>query len=79
MARHKFFIRNMGAGSRADYNLHIAHMLWGGLMMPASIFILITFPGEMSGNIAVIPGDYRVRYVHRRGSDPYNPVDSAVM
>ncbi|MFO8010814.1 MAG: hypothetical protein R6U89_08400, partial [Dehalococcoidia bacterium] len=40
----------------ADSSLHIAHMLWGGLMMLASIFILITFLGKTSENIAVILG-----------------------
>jgi len=37
-------------------NLHIAHMLWGGLLMMASIIILLVFLGKTAQNLAVIIG-----------------------
>lgn len=36
--------------------LHIAHVLWGGLLMLASIIILVTFLSKAAENLAVIIG-----------------------
>ncbi len=39
-----------------DSNLHIAHMLWGGLLMMASIIILLVFLSKTAEKLAVIIG-----------------------
>jgi hypothetical protein len=47
--------------------LHIAHMLWGGLLMLVSIVMLIAFIGRRSELWAAILGGGGFRDIRRRG------------
>lgn len=50
------FLKLTGYPQLGDDELHIAHMLWGGLFMLVSIIIMFTFLSKRSEDIAVIIG-----------------------
>ena len=50
------FLELTGYPELGDDDLHIAHMLWGGLLMLVSIFILTTFLSKRSEVIAIVVG-----------------------
>ena len=50
------YLHITGYPQLGDDDLHIAHMLWGGLLMLASMLILLTFLGKTVKNFAVIIG-----------------------
>lgn len=50
------YLHLTGYPQLGDEGLHIAHMLWGGLLMLASILILFTFLSKTAENLAVILG-----------------------
>jgi hypothetical protein len=50
------YLHLTGYPQLGDDDLHIAHMLWGGLLMLASMLILLTFLGKTAKSLAVIIG-----------------------
>lgn len=52
----RLFLRLTGYPSVGGDSLHVAHVLWGGLLMVASIVVLISFLGEASLRLAAIVG-----------------------
>jgi len=50
------FLKLTGYPQLGDDDLHIAHMLWGGLLMLVSIVILATFLSKRSEVIAIVIG-----------------------
>lgn len=50
------YLHFTGYPQLGDDDLHIAHVLWGGLLMLASIIILLTFLSKAAENLAVIIG-----------------------
>ncbi len=50
------YLHFTGYPQLGDDDLHIAHMLWGGLLMLASMLILLTFLGKTAESLAVIIG-----------------------
>jgi len=50
------FLALTGYPQLGDDNLHIAHMLWGGLFMLISIIIMFTFLSKKAEDIAVVIG-----------------------
>lgn len=52
----RFYLHITGYPQIGGGNLHIAHMLWGGLLMAASIGVLFSFLSRSATQIAVILG-----------------------
>ncbi len=52
----RLFLNITGYLQLGGNRLHIAHMLWGGLLMLASIIILLSFLGKVSEHLAAILG-----------------------
>ena len=50
------FLELTGYPKLGNDDLHIAHMLWGGLLMLVSIIILLTFLGKTAENFSAIVG-----------------------
>src|SRR5258708_20167442 len=54
--RIRFFLALTGFPQLGGHGLHIAHMLWGGLFMLASLVVLLAFLGRRVQRIAAILG-----------------------
>jgi hypothetical protein len=52
----RLFLRVTGFPQAGGGGLHIAHMLWGGLLMLASIFVLLSFIGRRAERLGAILG-----------------------
>lgn len=52
----RFYLEITGYPQIGGSHLHIAHMLYGGLLMLATIFILFTFLNRLAYNMAAITG-----------------------
>jgi hypothetical protein len=52
----RFFLALTGFPQLGGHGLHIAHMLWGGLFMLASLVVLLAFLGRRVQRIAAILG-----------------------
>jgi hypothetical protein len=52
----RFYLHLAGYPTIGGSRLHIAHMLWGGLLMLAALFILLIYLGEDSRRYAAILG-----------------------
>jgi len=52
----RLFLEITGYPQIGGNTLHIAHMLWGGLLMLISIFLLLSFIGRTIENISAIIG-----------------------
>ncbi len=52
----RFYLQLTGYPKLGGESLHIAHMLWGGLLMLAAIIILLTFLSRASQHLAAIVG-----------------------
>ena len=52
----RLFLVLTGYPQLGGAKLHIAHMLWGGLLMLISIFLLLMFIGKRTEKIAAIIG-----------------------
>jgi len=52
----RFYLRLTGYPQIGGDTLHIAHMLWGGLMMLGALIILLSFLGRGSERLAVLVG-----------------------
>jgi len=52
----RLFLEITGYPQIGGDTLHIAHMLWGGLLMLISIFLLLSFIGRATENISAIIG-----------------------
>lgn len=52
----RFFLALTGFPQLGGHGLHIAHMLWGGLFMLASLVVLLAFLGRRVQRIAAIVG-----------------------
>jgi hypothetical protein len=52
----RLFLRLTGYPQLGGGPLHIAHMLWGGLLMLTAIIIVLSYLGEAAGRLAAIVG-----------------------
>lgn len=52
----RFFLRLTGYPKVGGEALHVAHMLWGGLLMLVAIFVLLSFLGRRGHQLAAVLG-----------------------